>query len=275
MRCLVFGAAFLAAACAAAPSPPAPPASGKIISIDYCADQMLLKLVERQRIGAVSNEVELDRYFAAPLAEGLPRVRPDIEAIMAIQPAAVVRSYGGSPALVTQLQKAGIKVIQLDYAADIKDISVNIRAAARQLDAIPAGEKTVAMFEVQLAQRGQPINGAMPRLLYLTPGGVTSGPGSLIDGVMETSGYANFETRPGWHNLPLEQMARIAPDAVFAAFFDNKAHDQDAWSSARHPLVTRSLKGKPVASIPGSAVSCGNWLAGDVVLRLRAMREKS
>ena len=70
-----------------------------IVSIDYCADQMLLKLVDRSRIAGVSHEVELDREFSVPRAMGLPRVRPDIESILKVNPSIVVKSYGGGPML--------------------------------------------------------------------------------------------------------------------------------------------------------------------------------
>ncbi len=271
MRMVVVGLGLLVSACAASPAP-APPQSGKIVSIDYCADQMLLKLVERNRIAAVSSEVELDRNFAAPRAVGLPRVRPNIEEILALRPAVVVKSYGGGPSLDAQLSRAGVRLVQLDYAASLADIPGNIRSAAKKLGAESAGEQTIADFNAQIAAAKTRANASAPTLLYLTPGGVTTGPGSLIDDIIRAGGYTNFDAAPGWHSLPLERLAKQQPDAVLAAFFDNKAHDQDAWSSARHPLVAQALQGKPQLNVPGSAVSCGNWLVGDVVARLAAMR---
>lgn len=258
---------------ACAPHDPVVVRPGGIISIDYCADQMLLKLAKRERVSGVSKEIDLDKSFAAPLAVNLPRVRANIEDILALRPSMVVASYAGSPMLDAQLARVGVRVVRLGYAAKLEDIPPTIRAAARQFEAKPAGEATVAEFRAKL--RGAAKSGPLPTLLYLTPGGVTTGAGSLIDDAIQAAGYRNFESRTGWHSLPLETMAMHRPDAVLTAFFDNRQHDQDAWSSARHPLVARSLAGKPVLAVPGSAVSCGNWLIGDVVKQLSEMRRRT
>ena len=241
-----------------------------IVSIDYCADQMLLKLVGREQIVGVSREVELDQGFSVPRAQGLPRVRPDIENILKLNPAIVVKSYGGGPMLDAQLRKAGIKVVQLGYVSTLADINVQTMETAAKLDAVEAGRNTVAAFNRQISTT--PQTGIRPSLLYVTPGGVTSGPGSMIDEMIRASGYRNYETRPGWHNLPLEAMTVEKPDAVLAAFFDNPAHNQDAWTSARHPLLRQILRDVSRLDVSGASVSCGNWMAGDVVEKLRQMR---
>lgn len=271
MRMLaIFGGIILLTGCGRAEFQGTRPAPAGIVSIDYCADQMLLKLVDRARIVGVSPEVELDRTFSVPRAVGLPRVRPDIENILKLNPAIVVKSYGGGPMLDAQLRKAGIKVVQLGYAPTLADIATQTLETARALDAEEEGRKTVAVFNRQLA--GAAMTGKPPSLLYVTPGGVTTGPGSMIDDMIRAGGYRNYEGRAGWHNLPLEAMTRDTPDAVLAAFFDNPAHEQDAWSSARHPLVREILRDVPRLNVSGASVSCGNWMAGDVVEKLGAMR---
>ena len=241
-----------------------------IVSIDYCADQMLLKLVDRRRIAGVSHEVELDREFSVPRAAGLPRVRPDIESILKVNPAIVVKSYGGGPMLDAQLNKAGIKVVQLGYAATLADIGPQAMTTARALGTEAAGRDMVARLDSQLAPPAK--QDTSPSLLYVTPGGVTSGPGSMIDDMIRASGFRNYETRAGWHNLPLEALTRDKPDAVLMAFFDNPAHEQDAWSSARHPLVRQILRDVPRLEVSGASVSCSNWMAGDVVEKLGVLR---
>ncbi len=249
-----------------------PPLSG-IASLDLCADQMLLRLVEPQRIKAVSNEADLDDSFAVARAAALPRIRPTVEEIAALRPAIVVKSYGGGPLLEGQLSRLGIKVVQLDYAARLADIPVTINAAAQKLDAVVAGRTVTQHFDAQLTAARGVQAGKRPSLLYITPGGVTTGPGSLIDDAITTAGYRNYNEKPGWYSLPLEQMAKKRPDAALAAFFDKAAHDQDAWSSARHPVARNALDGVPTVMASGAKVSCGNWLIGDVVEELAAQRK--
>lgn len=248
------------------------PLSG-IVSLDLCADQMLLKLVDPERIKAVSNEANLDDAFAGDRAARLARIRPTVEEIAALRPAIVVKSYGGGPLLDSQLSRLGITVVQLDYAARLSDIPATIRSAAQKLDAVGAGQAVTDRFDQQLADARGVQSGARPSLLYVTPGGVTTGPGSLIDDAITAAGYRNYNEKPGWYGLPLEQMTKKRPDAALAAFFDKSAHDQDAWSSARHPVARKALAGVPTVMAKGAKVSCGNWLIGDVVEELAAQRK--
>lgn len=250
------------------------PALSGIVSLDLCADQMLLKLVEPNRIKAVSNEADLDDNFATLRAKNLPRIRPTIEEIAALRPAIIVKSYGGGPLLDSQLTRLGIKVVQLDYAAQLTDVPATIQSAAQKLDAADKGRATITAFNAQLAQAKAGQEQDRPTLLYVTPGGVTTGPGSLIHDAIEASGYRNYNAKPGWYNLPLERLTQERPDAVLAAFFDKSAHDQDAWSSARHHVVRKALADVPTVSETGAKVSCGNWLIGDVVQDLAAQRRK-
>lgn len=273
MRVLLLAPVLLLAGCSPAGGNPQQRAPQGVVSIDYCADQMLLKLVPRERVKGVSQEADVDQYFAAPRAAGLARVRPDIESILRLNPAIVVKSYGGGPTLDAALAKANIKVVQLGYAGTLADIRTQMLETAQALDVDAAGQKSVANFDKQLSAIVSPRT--RPSLLYLTPGGVTTGMGSLIDDAIRAAGYRNYETRAGWRSLPIERLSRAKPDVVLAAFFDNKAHNQDAWSSARHPLVQSRLRGVPVVKVPGSAVSCGNWLIGDVIEQLAALRRAS
>ena len=251
----------------------APVLSG-VVSLDLCADQMLLKLVEPSRIKAVSNEADLDDNFATLRAKNLPRIRPTIEEIAALRPAVIVKSYGGGPLLDNQLARIGIKVVQLDYAARLSDVPATIQSAAQKLDAVDKGQATVSVFKAQLAQARAEQKQAQPTLLYVTPGGVTTGPGSLIHDAIEAGGYRNYNAKPGWYNLPLERLAQERPDAALAAFFDKSAHDQDAWSSARHHVARKALADVPTVSETGAKVSCGNWLIGDVVQDLATQRRR-
>lgn len=271
MRMLaIIGCVILLNGCGRAEKHTARAAPSGIVSLDYCADQMLLKLADRRRIAGVSPEVDLDREFSVPRATGLPRVRPDIESILRTNPAIVIKSYGGGPMLDAQLHKAGIKVVQLGYAATLADIGPQTMTTAHDLDAETSGRATVARFNQQLS--GGMKTGEPPSLLYVTPGGVTTGPGSMIDDMIRAGGFRNYETRAGWHNLPLEALTRKKPDAVLMAFFDNPAHEQDAWSSARHPLIRQVLRDVPRLELSGASVSCGNWMAGDVVEKLGMLR---
>jgi iron complex transport system substrate-binding protein len=271
-------AAIIIGALALPACAPLPPASGetdgeRIVSIDYCADQMVLGMVERERIAAVSRDVASDPDFSLRLAQGIARVRPEVEAVLALRPTLVVRSYGGGPRFAETMERAGVPVFTLPYAASLTDIDASLVEAGAAMDAegraaMLRRDLQRAMLDARQVSAGE--DGASA--LYVTPGDVTTGPGSLIAALLTAAGYASIETRPGWHRLPLEQLTRTKPDIVVRAFFESPAHQQDRWSSAGHRALAEAVRDVHQVTVSGSELACGNWRAGDALRRMADAR---
>lgn len=245
-----------------------------VVSIDYCADQMALGLLPKDRIRAVSFEADSDASFSAPRAKGLMRLRPQIEDIIALRPAVVVRSYGGGPKLDRQLEAVGIRVVQLGYAGTLDEVRADVLRVGQELDADERAAALIAGFDTELAAaKRRPAHGGTA--LYVTPGDVTTGPGSLVAEAIGAAGYRPYRETPGWGSLPLEQMVRRPPDVVFRAFFDSARYRQDYWTSSRHPVVADATRKAIDVEVPGAWVSCGNWMIGHAVAQLAAVKRKT
>src|SRR5690606_41578329 len=78
--------------------------------------------------------------------------------------------------------------------------------------------------------------------LYMAPGGMTSGEGTLVHEILRTAGLANFQDRPGWNTLPLERLAYEHPDVVAAAFYEGVESQAEIWSAARQDRKSTRLK---------------------------------
>lgn len=234
----------------------------RVVSLDFCSDQFVIKLADRASILAVSPDATRDFSFMREEAKGLRQVRPDVEAILALKPDIVVRSYGGGAQILPFLERAGIKVHQIGWGEDFAAVRINIRAAAQALGQPARGEAVVADFDHRLSTlKPAPQVSA----LYVTPGGVTTGPGSLIDRMMTQAGLVNFQTQKGWNPLPLERLASERPAMVVTAFFTEQSPHQDYWSQARHPIVQNMLTGLPVAQLDGGATACNGWFMVDAM----------
>lgn len=271
-----FAAALVPVVLAAcAPLPDVPAGGGeRIVSIDYCADQMLLGLVDRTRIAAVSRDVASDPDFSLKLAGGIPRVRPEVEAVLALRPTLVVRSYGGGPRFAEAMERAGVRVFTLPYAASLADIDNTLAAAGTALDAQPRAGELRRDLQTALTEARQPGHGGTEaRALYVTPGDVTTGPGSLVAELLDAAGYASVESRPGWHRLPLEQLAGKRPDLVVRAFFESPVHRQDRWSSSGHRALAQAVRNVPQVTVSGSELACGNWRVAAALRRISDVRE--
>lgn len=283
----------------------------RIVSLDYCADQYVLKLVGRDRILALSPDASRDFSYMRAAAKGMPKVAPRAEDVLVLKPDLVVRSYGGGADAGAFFARAGVPVLQLGYAEDLAGVRRVLLETAAGLGEDARGEqvardmdKRVAALasatadpfvpspsplpggvaqdnlqpkaEVEARARhrsrmrpstslGNAANidiGIRPTLLYATPGGVTSGPGSLIHELIEVAGYTNFQSDAGWQPLPLERLAYEQPDRVAMAWFGKRNYNPDQWSAARHPLM-RGASTQPPIGLEGAWTACGGWFVLD------------
>jgi iron complex transport system substrate-binding protein len=249
---------------AATPQPiEAPVRAMRIVSLDYCADQYVLKLVGRNRILALSPDATRDFSYMRTAARGVPSVAPRAEDVLVLKPDLVVRSYGGGADAGAFFARAGVPVLQLGFAEDLGGVRRVLLETAAGLGETARGEAVAREMDarVRALAKAAPRT-SKPSLLYATPGGVTSGPGSLIHELIETAGYRNFQTQPGWQPLPLEQLAYARPDRVAMAWFGRRDYNPDQWSAARHPLMDRASDRPPIG-LEGAWTACGGWFVLD------------
>ena len=262
---------LLLSACAPAPPPVAPAHPQRVVSLDYCADQWLLKLLPRDRLLALSPDATRSFSYLRREAEGLPTVRPRAEDALVLRPDLVVRSYGGGPGAAAAFERAGVPVLQLPFAETLAEVRAASITVAQALGEPAKGRAIAAEWDRRLAALPPP--GRRVSALYLTPGGVTSGRDTLVGRMMAAAGLANTAPAPGWSPLPLEPLAGRSPDLVVAGVFDGGTTGVDRWSAARHPVSKRLLESRPVVALPGAMTACGAWFVMDGVEAMARARE--
>lgn len=254
---------------AKSPNPqPANEKPARIVSLDYCADQYVLQLADREQILAVSPDAVKDFSYMREAADGIPTVRPIAEDVLILKPDLVVRAYGGGPNAGAFFERAGIPVLQLGWASTIDgeemgSIPALIQHTANGLGHPERGEALVAEFRARLgaikARRDSET------ALYMTSGGVTTGPGSLVHEMLVAAGLQNFEDTPGWRALPLERLAYEQPDIVAAAFFGTQSNAPGLWSASKHPVARAQLHGPDTVRLQAAWTSCGGWFILDAI----------
>ena len=261
-------AAGLVAACGpAAPSRPLPDGiAGRIVSLDYCADQFVLGLAGRERVLALSPDAGKDFSYLRAVTAGLPAVRPRAEDVLALDPDLVVRTYGGGPRAAAFFERAGVPVLQIDFAPDVDAVRDRIRQAAAALGVPRRGEELVAGMDARLARARAGSPGAA--VLYLAPSGVSAGAGTFVDHLIAEAGLENFDDRAGWRTIPLERLAYEAPGVYAVPAFEGRHNP--VRTAFRHPLAVRRVQAGPVAALDGATTSCGGWFLADAVEALAA-----
>nr|WP_233343033.1 ABC transporter substrate-binding protein [Hyphomonas sp. Mor2] len=240
----------------------------RIVSLDFCSDQYVLKLADRDQILALSPDAERDFSFMREEAAGLPKVRALAEDVLILKPDLIVRSYGGGPNASAMFERAGIPVLQVGWATsihgeDVGTIASVITDIADGLGQAERGEQVVQDFTARLNRIKGNASGAAT--LYMTPTGVTTGGETMAHKMMQAAGLTNFMDKPGWHSLPLERLAYERPEMVAAAFYDAKSNHENVWSPSRHPIAQRELSETPRVDLNGAWLGCGGWFILEAV----------
>ena len=246
----------------------------RIVSLDYCADQYVLKFADSEDILALSPDAEKRFSYMRAAAKGIPTVRPRTADVLALQPDLVVRTYGGGHDIADFMKEPGVPVVQIGFPQSITEVRGEVLRVGTELGKPDEAVALVAEMERRLkvlADRPGP-----PReVLYMTPAGVTAGEGTLVHELFVAAGLRNFQDRPGWNPLPLERLAYERPDLIAAAFFESKTNHVDNWSAARHPVARAQLRELPVVALEGSWTSCGGWFLLDAVEALATAGENT
>lgn len=264
---------FLVTGLVACGGPPTPQAVSdrhptRIVSLDYCADQYVLKLADRDQILAVSPDAVKEFSYMREEAIGVPTVRPVAEDVLILKPDLVVRAYGGGPNAEAFFERAGIPVLTVGWTSNVDSEEVGsipnlIQQMADGLGQSGRGRELVTDFRDRLAGVKKRESGETA--LYLTPAGVTTGPGSMVHEMLLSAGFENFENRPGWRSIPLERLAYEQPDAIAAAFFDQLTNHPDSWSPMKHPVAEQQMQDHTVVPLKGAWTACGGWFIIDAI----------
>jgi iron complex transport system substrate-binding protein len=242
----------------------------RVVSLDQCADQYVLALSPRIAIAGLSFRAEAGDSYLADQAKGLPKRRATLESLLAVQPEVVVREWGGDAQLARRLEARGVRVTTLTDATDFGGVRANIRMAAAALGQQVKGEALIQAMDRELADAGRRPSGKT--VAYLTPGGATAGPGTLVDATLRAAGLRNAEPGPGYRTLSLERLALQPPQALVLGFFDAFSLGSVWWSPARSGPM-QAVRGRALASLPGKVLSCPAWFTADGAVALaRAAR---
>lgn len=262
-------AVLLAASCAAAVSAAAAQAPPRVVSLDYCADQYVLALADRDQILAVSTQADDPHSHMRAAAAGLPQVRDAAEDVLTLQPDLIVRAYGGGPRAAAYYARLGLPVHDLGYAADFDAIETMIRDAAAALGHPARADALIARMRDALEAAAE---GPRASALYVTPSGATGARGTLVHEILRAAGFDNAaagDGERGWRTLPLEAIAEQSPDVVVAAYFNDATAPPDSWSPGRHRVFRDLMTRTPTVHLDGALVSCAAWYTAEAALDVR------
>jgi iron complex transport system substrate-binding protein len=233
----------------------------RVVSLDQCADQYVMALAGRDQIAGVTHRADDADSWMRSEARGLPVRRVTAESILAARPDLVVRYWGGDARLTQALERRGVRVVQIEDATDFDGVRRNVSRVSAAIGAPERGAGLIGAMDQTLARSKDAWAGAPG--LYLTPSGFTAGPGTLIDAILSAAGLGNAAQGPGYASVSLEKTVLAPPRGFVLGFFDRLSAAFERWGIGRHRALRKVMKGRTMAALPASTLSCPGWFAAD------------
>ena len=247
----------------------------RIASLNLCTDQLLLMLVEPERIVTVTFlATDPESSYMAHATTGIPINHGRLEQILPLKPDLVLTGRFTTHFTKALLRKLGYTVYEAGLPTSFEAIRAQVREVAELLGESPKGEELLVEMEAQLARSAR-ISGNRPLAALYGPRGYSQGKGTLEDSVLQAAGYRNLTSEMGLTGsrvLPLEILLRQSPHyLIFNARVDRAP--SLAMAVLDHPALTRAFAGTRSVRIPPRLWYCPGPMLGEAVRYLAEARQ--
>lgn len=248
----------------------------RIVSLTTCTDQILLMLVEHERIAALSN-LSTDPLYSYhwQQAEGLDTHSGLAEQIIPLRPDLIIGSRFTSGNSVQILQQLGYEVETFSSPTTLEQVEEYTRAVARVVGEVDKAEQIIRAMYNEIAQAKRLV-AEQPRQLAISygPNGFTAGTHTLKHEILTAAGYRNLASELGidyYGNVSLEQLIWSNPDAII---IDEDIPDQNSLAQGfvKHPVLKKLMHNRALPSVPTNQWICPGPLASKAILTLAEQR---
>ena len=248
----------------------------RIVSINICTDQLLIKLVDQKRIASLSRLASDPRSsWIGAEASNLHLNRGTAEEVITLNPDLIITSAFSFRPTVTILEQLGYRVIQLPIAKSLDEISSNLRILANAVGEPDRGSILINEFRSEIEH--QTFRGTGPRPLFVSyeVDGWTTGKNSLVADITRTAGFETIGDRLGFsggRKVSLEELLILQPELI------DLGHPWSeppalASESLRHPALRALLASTEVVDIPDPLWICGSTRTLEALTILRDARD--
>jgi len=240
----------------------------RIVSINMCTDELLLRLADRDRIASVTwlSQDSRNANMAATAAR-IPANHGLAEEVLSFRPDLVLAGVYTTRTTVQLLKRTGIKVVEFGVPQTLEAVRRQIRDFAAAIGEKDRGEAMVADMDARLAELATQAHTPPQSAIVLRPNGYTVGKGSLVDELMQRAGLDNLAARLGIDNhlqIPLEAVALQQADVLILNGESGGAPSL-ATETLHHPIVRKLGEKLRVVFMPSRLWTCAGPAVVDAV----------
>ena len=270
--------AFALAACAA-PLAQAQTQPNRIVSMNLCTDELLMRIVDPARIAGITYLSQ--QPVNAPL--GLDAIAAKLavnhglaEEVIKLQPDLVLTGSFTTTTASALLRRLGYNVVTFDPENTLADMRANIRKLGALVGEPARAEQVIADFDARLAAlQAQIPSGEKPIFADIGVNNFISGDATLYAEVVNAGGYRTLGQAlgyDGYRNISLEQVLTMRPALISTATPWTNPPSMSTMALA-HPALRTLLARTPNVSIPERYTTCGApSLLGAVEILVKARK---
>ncbi|MBP2227866.1 iron complex transport system substrate-binding protein [Azospirillum agricola] len=273
----------------------------RIVSLNLCADELLLRLVGPERVASVTWLARDPRgSTVAAQAAAVPVNRGLAEEVVPLRPDLVLAGKYTTRTAVGLLRRLDIPLLELDVPQTVEGVAEQIRTVAQAVGEPERGEELVAGMTARLdalaataperrtttaperrtttAPERRTTTTAperRPTAVVLRPNGFVAGSGSLVDALMTRAGLDNLADR-----LPLGSQGALPLEAIILGGAERLIIDAApdappslAHAMLHHPAVEALSARIHTIALPSRLWTCAGPQIADAADLLAAGRE--
>lgn len=244
----------------------------RIVSLNPCADAILMHIADPSQIAAISHYSQDPRATSVPLkwAMRYPATSGTAEEVLARHPDLVIAGPHVALPTIHALERQNISLMRLTVPETVEQSQSQIRQIAAALKVSQRGERLNARISAALSRTRPTDDRLMPALIW-QGGGMVPGAGTLADELLRRTGFQNMSSTYGlqqWDVLPLEHLLARPPKVLFSAGGAEGRRDR----MLSHPAIQRLSGRIAVREYAPRLLHCAGPNMIEAVTRLAEVR---
>lgn len=247
----------------------------RIVSVSLATDEILVNLVERERIAALSTFAPKPGSLIRDRVQGIPKfVDADVETIIALEPDLCFLASYNRAETRSILIDSGVPVFVFHRFDSLDDIRTNIRTVGQAVGAEGKADQLISQMDQKIRRVNEklPPLGERPTALAYSTSGWVAGKGTLQAELFEAAGLRSAAAEfgiNGFAKVSAERILMMDPDYLVIATGPSDTEHQKEWLSANPALASlRAIRQNRYLAIEEPLLSTVSHRMADSVVQL-------
>ena len=237
----------------------------RIVSMNVCADQVLLTLADPEQILGLSR-FSRDAWVAGDVRR-YPTLSGGAEDVLVLRPDVVVASLFDKRSTRELLKANGLRLAELSVPRNLNEVKDQIRELGDIAGHPDRAAQQIARLDAALARARQAVAGRHYRVLPLSRRGWVAGSDSFVGSLLAETGLFNTAADLGFAFggfASLEAIVSLKPDLLLVSQAGDFARD-DGQAFLLHPALERFYPPEKRIVIPERLTECGGVMLAEAL----------